>query len=131
MASLPWPVAAKFILLALANIAVGHGMMQLGRRWQLPAALATAPVIAVAMALAVPPAFGWTLGAAIGAGWIGLLLLAAIGSWRAPVRTRPLVDFAAPLPRPRPRHPHETRRASCRARAVPSALIPVGPRPFQ
>src|SRR3546814_160046 len=58
MASLPWPVAAKFILLALANIAVGHGMMQLGRRWQLPAALATAPVIAVAMALAVPPAFG-------------------------------------------------------------------------
>src|SRR3546814_16770028 len=89
MASLPWPVAAKFILLALANIAVGHGMMQLGRRWQLPAALATAPVIAVAMALAVPPAFGWTLGAAIGAGWIGLLLLAAIGSWRALVRTRP------------------------------------------
>src|SRR3546814_4638669 len=74
-------------------------MMQLGRRWQLPAALATAPVIAVAMALAVPPAFGWTLGAAIGAGWIGLLLLAAIGSWRALVRKRPLVDFEAPLPR--------------------------------
>src|SRR3546814_8686680 len=70
-------------------------MMQLGRRWQLPAALATAPVIAVAMALAVPPAFGWTLGAAIGAGWIGLLLLAAIGSWRALVRKRPLVDFEA------------------------------------
>src|SRR3546814_13183387 len=97
MASLPWPGAAKFILLALANIAVGHGMMQLGRRWQLPAALATAPVIAVAMALAVPPAFGWTLGAAIGAGWIGLLLLDAIGCWRALVRERHLCELDAPL----------------------------------
>lgn len=105
MASLPGPVAAKFILLALANIAVGHGMMQLGRRWQLPAALATAPVIAVAMALAAPPAFGWTLGAAIGAGWIGLLLLAAIGSWRALVRRRPLVDFEGPAPRRRAQAP--------------------------
>src|SRR3546814_2515383 len=31
MASLPWPVAATFILLALANLAIGYGMMQLGR----------------------------------------------------------------------------------------------------
>src|SRR3546814_3515127 len=61
MASLPWPVAAKFILLALANLAIGYGMMQLGRRWQLPAALVMAPTIAVALALAAPPAFGWPL----------------------------------------------------------------------
>src|SRR3546814_19605558 len=74
------------------------------------------------MALAVPPAFGWTLGAAIGAGWIGLLLLAAIGSWRALVRKRPLVDFEAPLPRRRARTPDAppTRRSFGRKRYPPS-----------
>src|SRR3546814_11670039 len=36
MASLPWPVAATFLLLVLATLALGHGMMQLGPRWPLP-----------------------------------------------------------------------------------------------
>src|SRR3546814_19889911 len=71
MASLPWPVAANFILLALANIPVAHGLMKLGRRWQLPPPLATAPVSAVPRALAEQPPFASTPGGTTDAGWGG------------------------------------------------------------
>ena len=103
MASLPWPVGAKFLLLGATNLMIGHAMMQFGARWQLAAALVMAPVIAIPMALVAPADFGWTLPAAIGGGWIGLLAVATVGSWRALARGRPIVNFdAAPPPRPAP-----------------------------
>lgn len=93
MASLPWPVAIKFLLLALTNVAIGHAMTQMGRGWQLAGTLVIVASLPVAMALTAPADFGWTLLAAIGGGWIALLGMAAIGSWRALVGNRPLVDF--------------------------------------
>jgi len=100
MASLPGPVGVKFVLLGLTNLVIAYGMTELGPRWQLPAALVMAPTITIPMALVSPPAFGWTLPAAIGAGWIGLFALAAIGSWRGFAHARPLADFE-PAPPPR------------------------------
>src|SRR3546814_21027306 len=35
MASLPWPVAAKFLLFRLTNVLLGVAAMQLGRWWAL------------------------------------------------------------------------------------------------
>ncbi|WP_447761000.1 hypothetical protein [Sphingopyxis panaciterrae] len=93
MASLPWPVAAKFLLLALTNVAIGHAMTQMGRWWQLAGTLVIVASLPVVMALVAPADFGWTLIASIGGGWIVLLGMAAIGSWRALIGKRPLVDF--------------------------------------
>lgn len=93
MASLPWPVGAKFLLLAITNVAIGHAMTQMGRWWQFVGTLVIGATLPVAMALVAPPDFGWTLVASIGSGWVVLLGMAAIGSWRALVRKRPLVDF--------------------------------------
>jgi len=93
MASLPYPVAAKFLALTLTNVAIGYAMVQMGRWWQFAGTLILIPCLATIMALITPAAFGWTLTAAIGAGWFGLLVMAAIGSWFALGRNRPLVDF--------------------------------------
>ncbi len=121
MASLAWPVAAKFLLLAATNVAIGLGLAQMGRWSQLAGTLVIVACITAAMALIAPPVFGWTLAAAIGGGWIALLGLAAVGSWAAFVKRRPLVDFegapskrldereAAP-PRSRPERPSFGRR---------------------
>ena len=98
MASLPWPVAAKFLALAATNIAIGLAMTQMGRWWQLAGTLVIVACIATPMALIAPPAFGWTLIAATGGGWIALLGTAAIGGWQALVRKRPLVDFESAAP---------------------------------
>ena len=99
MASLPWPVAAKFLLLTLTNIAIGYAMVQMGRWWQFAGTLILIPCLATVMALIAPGAFGWTLTAVIGAGWFGLLVMAAIGSYYALGRNRPLVDFEPDAPR--------------------------------
>lgn len=107
MASLPGPVGAKFVLLGLANLVIAYGMTELGPRWQLPASLVMAPTITIPMALVSPPAFGWTLPAAVGAGWIGLFALAATGSWRALAHGRPLADFEPAPPPRRPTPPRE------------------------
>jgi uncharacterized protein (DUF58 family) len=86
-------VAAKFLLLTLTNVAIGTAMVQMGRWWQFAGTLILIPCLAAVMALIAPSAFGWTLTAAIGAGWFGLLGVAAIGSWHVLGRNRPLVDF--------------------------------------
>lgn len=101
MASLPWPVAAKFLLLTLTNIAIGYAMVQMGRWWQFGGTLILIPCLATVMALIAPAAFGWTLAAVIGAGWFGLLMMAAIGSYYALGRRRPLVDFEPDTPQRR------------------------------
>ena len=101
MATLPWPVAMKFLALALTNAAIGGAVAQMPRGGRLAAVLIVVPCFAVPMALVAPAAFGWTLTAAIGAGWIALLILSLIGSGQALLRGRPLVDFEAEMPRRR------------------------------
>jgi hypothetical protein len=101
MASLPWPVAAKFLALTLTNAAIGYAMVQMGRWWQFAGTLVLIPCLATIMALIAPAGFGWTLTAAIGAGWFALLVTAAIGSWSALLRAAPLVNFDPDTPRRR------------------------------
>lgn len=101
MASLPWPVAVKFLLLALANVAIGLALAQVGRWGLLFGSLAIVATVPTVMGLVAPESFGWTLVAAIGGGWAVLLISAAIACWRALVRKRPFADFGAPVPRPR------------------------------
>ena len=102
MASLPLPVAAKFLLLTATNLVIGHAMTQMGKGWQLAGILVIVPCLAMVMALIAPAAFGWTIAAAIGAGWFALLVLAAAGTWQALVAGKPLVDFdPGSLPPPR------------------------------
>lgn len=98
MASLPWPVAAKFLALTLTNVAIGYAMVQMGRWWQFAGTLVLIPTLATIMALIAPAAFGWTLTAVIGAGWFALLVVAAIGAWYALVRREPLVNFDPETP---------------------------------
>lgn len=105
MASLPYPVAAKFLALAATNIAIGLAMAQIGRWWQLAGTLVILACIATPMALIAPPAFGWALVAATGGGWIALLGMAATGSWQALARGRPLVDFERSAPMTKPAAP--------------------------
>lgn len=101
MASLPWPVAAKFLALTLANVAIGAALTQMPRWWQFAGTLILIPCLATPMALIAPAAFGWTLTAAIGAGWFGLLCTAAIGSCYALAKKVPLVDFEPETPQRR------------------------------
>ena len=101
MASLPWPVAAKFLALTLTNAALGYAMVQMGRWWQFAGTLILIPCLATIMALIAPAAFGWTLTAAIGAGWFALLATAAIGACHALLRREPLVNFDPDTPRRR------------------------------
>ncbi len=93
MASLPYPVAAKFLLLALTNVVIGAAAMQLGRWWALFGTIAILAAIPTVMALITPAAFAWALIPSAAGGWLLLLALAATGSWRALVRKRPLVDL--------------------------------------
>ncbi len=102
MASLPYPVAAKFLLLALTNVAIGIGLAQIGRWWALVGTLVIVACIPTLMAVVAPENFGWTLLAATGGGWVALLGTAAIASWRALVHKRPLVDFEMAAPRAQP-----------------------------
>ena len=102
MASLPYPVAAKFVLLALTNVATGLALAQLGGRWwTLAGTLVIVACVPVLMAIAVPSHYGWTLLATTGGGWIALLGTAAIASWRALVRKQPLVEVEPAARRPR------------------------------
>ena len=96
MASLPYPVAAKFLLLGLTNVAIGVAAMQVGRWWALFGTVAILAAIPTAMALIAPAAFAWALIPSAAGGWILLLALAATGSWQAFARNRPLVDFGRP-----------------------------------
>lgn len=92
MASLPYPVAAKFVLLALTNVVVGLALAQLGGRWwTLAGTLVIVACVPALMAIAVPSQYGWTLLAATGGGWIALLGTAVIANWRALVQKRPLI----------------------------------------
>lgn len=92
---LPAPVTAKFLLLTATNIVIGMGVGQVpGRGWQLTGVLVIVPCVATIMALIAPAAFGWTLTAVIAAGWLALLATAAIASWRALFRKKPLANFA-------------------------------------
>ncbi len=92
MASLPYPVAAKFLLLAATNVAIGGAATQLGRWWALAGTIAILAAIPTAMAIVTPAAFAWALIPSAAGGWILLLALAAAGSWRAVARKRSLVD---------------------------------------
>lgn len=101
MASLPYPVAAKFVLLALTNVAIGLALSRLGGRWwTLAGTLVIVACVPALMAIAVPSHYGWTLLATTGGGWIALLGTAAIANWRA-LRKRPLVEVEPPGEPPR------------------------------
>lgn len=92
MASLPYPVAAKFLLLAATNVAIGAAAMRLGRWWALFGTIAIIAAIPTVMAIITPAAFAWALIPSAAGGWFLLLALAAAGSWQAFARNRPLVD---------------------------------------
>lgn len=100
MASLPYPVAAKFLLLAATNVVIGAAATQVGRWWALFGTVAILAAIPTVMALITPAAFAWALIPSAAGGWILLLALAAAGSWRALVQRRPLVDFVPTTPGP-------------------------------
>ena len=93
MASLPYPVEAKFLLLAATNVVIGVAATQLGRGWALFGTVAILAAIPTVMAIITPAAFAWALIPSAAGGWILLLALAAVGSWRALVGKRPLVDL--------------------------------------
>lgn len=101
MASLPTPVAAKFLLLAATNVALGVAATQMGRWWALFGTLAILAAIPTTMAIITPAAFAWALIPSAAGGWILLLALAATGSWQAFARKRPLVDWDGGVPAPR------------------------------
>jgi len=98
MASLPYPVAAKFLLLAATNIVIGAAATQMGRWWALFGTLAMLAAIPTAMAIVTPAAFAWALIPSTAGGWMLLLALAATGSWRGFARNRPLVDLGEAIP---------------------------------
>lgn len=118
MASLSYPVAAKFVLLALTNVAIGLALAQLGGRWwTLAGTLVIVACVPTLMAIALPAHYGWTLLAAAGGGWIVLLGTTAIACWRAFAQKRPLAEakrterLRRPVPaRPAPRRPTFGRR---------------------
>lgn len=93
MASLPYPVAAKFLLLALTNVAIGAAATQFGRWWALFGTVAILAAIPTAMAIITPAAFAWALIPSAAGGWLLLLALAAAGSWQAATLKSPLAGF--------------------------------------
>ena len=100
MASLPYPVAAKFLLLAATNVMIGAAATQIGRWWALFGTIAILAAIPTVMAIITPAAFAWALIPSAAGGWLLLHALATAGSWQALARKRPLVDLgdAAPVP---------------------------------
>ncbi|MBB6427938.1 hypothetical protein [Sphingopyxis sp. JAI128] len=108
MANLPYPVAAKFLLLAATNVMIGAAATRLGRWWALFGTVAILAAIPTAMAIITPAAFAWALIPSTAGGWLLLLALATVGTWQAAARKSPLVDFgdAAPpapaIPEPAP-----------------------------
>lgn len=100
MASLPYPVAAKFVLLALTNVAIGLALAQLGRWWTLAGTLVIVACVPTLMAIAIPERFGWTLLASAAGGWIALLATATIASWQAVVGKQPLAQHRIVTPPP-------------------------------
>lgn len=100
MASLPYPVAAKFLLLAATNVVIGAAATQLGRWWALFGTIAILATIPTAMAIITPAAFAWALIPSAAGGWLLLLALAAAGCWQAVARKRPLVDLGNTPPVP-------------------------------
>jgi hypothetical protein len=119
MASLPYPVAAKFLALAATNVMIGAAATRLGRWWALFGTLAILAAIPTVMALITPAAFAWALVPSAAGGWLLLLALAATGSWRAFAHKRPLVDWndgGAPEP-PKPDAAPPARRVFGRRRA--------------
>ncbi|MEI4506873.1 hypothetical protein WBQ88_00895 [Sphingopyxis sp. CCNWLW253] len=98
MASLPYPVAAKFLLLGATNAMIGAAATQIGRWWALFGTIAILAAIPTAMAIITPAAFAWALIPSAAGGWLLLLALAAVGSWQALIRKRPLVDLGNAVP---------------------------------
>jgi hypothetical protein len=118
MASLPHPVAAKFLLLAATNVVIGAAATQMNRWWALFGTVAILAAIPTVMAIITPAAFAWALIPSAAGGWLLLLALAAAGCWRARFGGRPLVDFntatpeQAVPPAPEPTRPVFGRRRS-------------------
>lgn len=118
MASLPYPVAAKFLLLAATNVMIGAAATQMGRWWALFGTVAILPAIPTVMAIITPAAFAWALIPSAAGGWLLLITLAAVGSWRARFGRRPLVDFeTATLEQPAPPTREPARRGFGRRRS--------------
>ncbi|MEY4270278.1 MAG: hypothetical protein RLZZ58_1494 [Pseudomonadota bacterium] len=116
--SLAWPVWMKFGLLAACNLVIGQAMTTMSGWWKLFGTLVIFACVPVVMAWTAPMAFGWTLTAAISAGWAALLVAAALGSWQAVIRRKPLASFdPGDLPPLRPR----------RARAEPEEDVETAP----
>lgn len=100
MASLPYPVAVKFLALAATNVVIGAAATQLGRWWALFGTIAILAAIPTVMAIITPAAFAWALIPSAAGGWLLLLALAATGSWRAFAHKRPLADLEVGVPVP-------------------------------
>lgn len=92
MASLPYPVAAKFLLLAVTNVMIGAAATQIGRWWALFGTIAILAAIPTVMAIITPAAFAWALIPSAAGGWLLLLTLSVAGCWQAFARRHPLVD---------------------------------------
>ena len=100
MATLPYPVAAKFLALAATNVAIGAAATRVGRWWALFGTITILAAIPTVMAIITPAAFAWALIPSAASGWLLLLALAAAGSWRAFARDLSLVDLADTVPAP-------------------------------
>lgn len=100
MASLPYPVAVKFLALAATNVVIGAAATQFGRWWALFGTVAILAAIPTVMAIITPAAFAWALIPSAAGGWLLLLALAATGSRQAIAHKRPLVDLGNGVPEP-------------------------------
>lgn len=100
MATLPYPVAAKFLALAATNVAIGTTATRIGRWWALFGTITILAAIPTVMAIITPAAFAWALIPSAASGWLLLLALAAVGSWRAFARDLSLVDWVDTVPAP-------------------------------
>ncbi|MDO9369407.1 MAG: hypothetical protein Q7T68_12630 [Sphingopyxis sp.] len=98
MATLPYPVAAKFLLLAATNVIIGAAATRFGRWWALFGTVAILAAIPTVMAIITPAAFGWMLLPSAAGGWMLLLAFAAAGSWQAWINQRPLLGFDRAVP---------------------------------
>ncbi len=134
LAGLWLPVTTKFLLLGATNLVIGLALGQLGSRaLALVGALTVAPLVALVMALIAPMAFGWTLVAAIGGGWLALTGVAAAATWKLAARRAPLVNFdAVQAVQLRPRPARATPAADGPDDAADTALpaTPATPRTF-
>lgn len=83
MATLPYLVAAKFLLLAATNVVIGVAAMRMRGWWAVFGAVAILAALPTVAAILMPAKLAWALIPSNAGGWLLLLALAAMGSWSA------------------------------------------------